>query len=130
MKIINTTQAPAAIGPYSQGIEVNGFIFFSGQIALTPAGDFLAGTLQEQAQQVFKNIDALLEEAQVKKTNIVKATVFLEDLANFATFNELYAAWLNGHKPARSCVQATLPKGAKVEIEVVGVKKKLSLNQF
>lgn len=119
MKIINTTLAPAAIGPYSQGIETNGLIFFSGQIALTPAGDFLDESLEVQALQVFKNIDALLKTAQVEKTNIVKAMVFLDDLGNFAEFNELYATWLDGHKPARSCVQATLPKGAKVEVEVV-----------
>lgn len=119
MKIINTTLAPAAIGPYSQGIETNGLIFFSGQIALTPAGDFLDESLEVQALQVFKNIDALLKTAQVEKTNIVKAMVFLDDLGNFTEFNELYATWLDGHKPARSCVQATLPKGAKVEVEVV-----------
>lgn len=122
MKIINTPHAPAAIGPYSQGIEANGFIFFSGQIALTPAGDFLKGPLAQQAAQVFANIDALLQEAGLNKTNLVKATVFLEDLANFAEFNQLYAEWLDGHKPARSCVQATLPKGAKVEVEVLAVR--------
>ena len=119
MRIINTNQAPAAIGPYSQGIATNGLIFFSGQIALTAEGDFLDESLETQALQVFKNIDALLSEAGVCKTNIVKATVWLEDLANFVEFNELYATWLNGHKPARSCVQAKLPKGAKVEVEVI-----------
>ncbi len=119
MKIINTPHAPAAIGPYSQGVATNGLIFFSGQIALTPEGNFLDSSLEAQAIQVFKNIDALLEEAGVGKNNIVKATVFLEDLAHFTAFNELYATWLDGHKPARSCVQATLPKGAKVEVEVV-----------
>lgn len=119
MKIINTPHAPAAIGPYSQGVATNGLIFFSGQIALTPEGNFLNESLEVQALQVFKNIDALLLEAGVAKTNIVKATVYLEGLTNFAEFNELYAAWLDGHKPARSCVQATLPKGAKVEVEVI-----------
>lgn len=119
MKIINTPNAPGAIGPYSQGIETNGLIFFSGQIALTPAGDFLDGSLSEQAAQVFKNIEALLKTAKVEKKNIVKGTVFLADLANFEAFNALYAAWLDGHKPARSCVQAQLPKGAKVEVEVI-----------
>jgi len=119
MKIINTPHAPAAIGPYSQGIETNGLIFFSGQIALTPEGDFLDGNLETQALQIFKNIDALLKKADVAKTNIVKAMVFLDDLANFVEFNELYATWLDGHKPARSCVQAILPKGAKAEVEVI-----------
>jgi len=119
MKIINTPNAPAAIGPYSQGVATNDLIFFSGQIALLPEGGFLDENLEAQALQVFKNIDALLLEAGVAKTNIAKATVFLEDLGNFTEFNELYSAWLNGHKPARSCVQATLPKGAKVEVEVI-----------
>jgi 2-iminobutanoate/2-iminopropanoate deaminase len=122
MKIINTTTAPAAIGPYSQGIETNGFIFFSGQIALTPEGNFLDEDIETQTLQVFKNIDALLAEAGVAKTNIVKGLVFFDDLANFAAFNELYATWLNGHKPARSCVQAQLPKGAKVEVEVIAAQ--------
>jgi 2-iminobutanoate/2-iminopropanoate deaminase len=119
MKIINTVHAPAAIGPYSQGVEANGLIFFSGQIALTPEGGFIDEDLETQTLQVFKNIDALLAEAGVAKTNIVKGLVFLDDLANFAAFNALYATWLDGHKPARSCVQAILPKGAKVEVEVI-----------
>lgn len=122
MKIINTTHAPAAIGPYSQGIDTGSLIFFSGQIALTPAGDFLDEDLATQARQVFANIEALLTEAGLQKSNIAKATVFLEDLGNFTEFNELYAAWLDGHKPARSCVQATLPKEAKVEVEVIVVR--------
>ncbi len=119
MKIINTSHAPAAIGPYSQGMDTGSLIFFSGQIALTPEGNFLDESLEAQALQVFKNIDALLEEVGLAKEHIAKATVFLEDLNNFAEFNELYATWLDGHKPARSCVQATLPKGAKVEVEVI-----------
>ena len=119
MEIINTPKAPAAIGPYSQGIKTGNLIFFSGQIALTPEGDFLDGSVAEQATQVFANIDALLAEAGVDKTNIVKALVFLDDLENFAEFNELYAAWLGYHKPARSCVQAKLPKNALLEVEVI-----------
>lgn len=122
MKIINTTQAPAAIGPYSQGIDTGSLVFFSGQIALTPEGEFLDKDLETQAQQVFKNIDALLAESGLNKTNLVKATVFLSDLGNFAEFNALYEAWLEGHKPARSCVKAQLPKGAKVEVEMIGVR--------
>lgn len=122
MKIINTPHAPAAIGPYSQGIDTGMLIFFSGQIALTPKGDFLDEDLATQALQVFKNIEALLAEVNLEKENIVKATVFLENLSNFAEFNELYATWLDGHKPARSCIQATLPKGAKVEVEVIVVR--------
>ena len=119
MKYIHTDHAPAAIGPYSQGVDTGSLIFFSGQIALTPGGDFLDGTLSEQATQVFANIDALLRETSLKKSNIAKVTVWLEDLAHFTEFNTLYEAWLEGHKPARSCVQARLPKGAKVEVEVI-----------
>lgn len=122
MKIINTNNAPAAIGPYSQGIDTGSMVFFSGQIALIPDGNFLDEDLTTQALQVFKNIDALLTEAGLEKTNIAKATVFLENLEDFTTFNALYETWLEGHKPARSCVQATLPKGAKVEVEVIGVR--------
>lgn len=122
MKFIHTPLAPPAIGPYSQGVDTGSLIFFSGQIALTPTGDFLDGSLAEQAQQVFKNIEALLSETGLKKTNIAKATVWLDDLNHFSEFNELYAAWLGDHKPARSCVQAKLPKGAKVEVEVMVVR--------
>lgn len=122
MKVIQTSAAPAAIGPYSQGIDTGSLVFFSGQIALTPAGDFLDGDLPQQAAQVFANIDALLKESGLEKTNIAKVTVWLEDLNNFAEFNTLYETWLEGHKPARSCVQATLPKGAKMEVEVIGTR--------
>ncbi len=119
MEIINTAHAPAAIGPYSQGMITDNLIFFSGQIALLPEGSFLEGDLQAQATQVFKNIDALLEEVNADKTQIAKATVWLSDLSNFTAFNTLYKKWLGGHKPARSCVQAQLPKDALVEVEVI-----------
>lgn len=120
MKIIETTQAPAAVGPYSQGIEVNGFIYFSGQIALNTEGQMIDGGVEDQTIQVFKNIDALLRASGSQRGDIVKALVFLQDINDFDRVNKLYAAFFENHRPARSCVEVSaLPKGAKVEIEVI-----------
>ncbi len=123
MKFISTSSAPAAIGPYSQGVSVNGFVFFAGQIALTPDGEFVDEDVSAQTTQVLKNIEALLTAENLKKENVVKATIFLDDINDFATVNEIYADFFGDHKPARSTIEVSkLPKNAKVEIEVIAAK--------
>jgi 2-iminobutanoate/2-iminopropanoate deaminase len=120
MKKIETTNAPAAIGPYSQGYIVNGLLFTSGQIALDPAtGTVVGTTIEEQTHQVMKNLGALLEAAGLTYTNVVKTTCFLADMGDFAAFNEIYAQYMTS-KPARSCVAVkTLPKNVLCEVEVI-----------
>ncbi|MCR5330107.1 MAG: RidA family protein [Lachnospiraceae bacterium] len=120
MKKINTEKAPAAVGPYSQAVEVNGLVYTSGQIALDPAtGNMVGTTIEEQAEQVMKNLTAVLEAAGTKPENAVKTLCFLTDLKDFATFNEIYARYFT-EKPARSCVEVSaLPKGAVCEVEVI-----------
>lgn len=123
-KIIQTTQAPAAIGPYSQAIRIDNMLFASGQLGIDPAtGNFVEGGVKEQTFQVFKNIRAILEEAQLAMQDIVKTTVFLADMSDFATVNEVYASHFEGDYPARSAVAVkTLPKNGLVEIEVIAYK--------
>lgn len=123
-KIISTNNAPAAIGPYSQAIEVNGTLYASGQIPIDPAtGDFVAGGIKEQTEQVFKNIKAILTEAGLTTANVVKTTVLLSDIANFSAMNEVYATQFEGTFPARSAFAVRdLPKAALVEIEVIAVR--------
>jgi 2-iminobutanoate/2-iminopropanoate deaminase len=123
-KIIATENAPAAIGPYSQAIEVNGVVYLSGQIPVDPAtGDFVPGGAKEQTVQCFKNIKAILTEAGLTMDNIVKTTVLLNDIAHFATMNEVYAEQFTGTFPARSAFAVKdLPKGALVEIEVIAAR--------
>ncbi|MGM7724479.1 2-iminobutanoate/2-iminopropanoate deaminase [uncultured Metabacillus sp.] len=124
MKIVSTNQAPAAIGPYSQGIIVNNLFYSSGQIPLTAEGEMVTGDISEQTHQVFKNLKAVLEEAGASLESVVKATVFLQDMNSFAAFNEVYGQYFSEHKPARSCVEvARLPKDALVEIEVIALIK-------
>lgn len=120
-KVISTTQAPAAIGPYSQAVEAGGFLFSSGQLGMDPVtGDFVEGGVREQAIQVFRNIRAILDEAGYTTADIVKTTVFLADMADFAVVNEVYAAQFEGAFPARSAVAVkTLPKNGLVEIEFI-----------
>lgn len=120
-KVIATDKAPAAIGPYSQAIEVNGLIFISGQLPIDPAtGDFPSEDIKEQTAQSFANIKAILAEAGLTTDNIVKTTVLLNDIANFAGMNEVYNAQFTGTFPARSAFAVKdLPKGALVEIEVI-----------
>jgi len=123
MKAIETDKAPKAIGPYSQGIVSGNLIFTAGQIPLTPAGEMVSGGIGEQAKQVFENLKAVLERQGSGLGKVVKVTVFLKDLGDFAKMNEVYAAYFNEHKPARSTVQvAALPKGALVEIDMVAEK--------
>lgn len=119
-KVISTDKAPGAIGPYSQGIVCNGFLFASGQIAINPAsGEIESATIEGQTEQVMKNIGGLLEAAGTSYENVVKTTCFLADMGDFGTFNEIYAKYFTS-KPARSCVAAkALPKGVLVEVEVI-----------
>ena len=120
LKKISTDKAPAAIGPYSQGIIAGGLLFASGQIAINPAtGEIEGNDIVAQAEQVMKNIGALLDEAGTSYENVVKTTCFLADMGDFATFNEVYARYFT-EKPARSCVAVkTLPKNVLCEVEVI-----------
>lgn len=117
---IETKNAPAAIGPYSQAIEVGNFIFTSGQIPIDPhTGTFVSGGIEEQTTQVIKNLTAVLEEAGSNLDRVIKTTCFLQNIGDFAKFNAVYEKYFTG-KPARSCVEVSaLPKGALVEIEVI-----------
>jgi 2-iminobutanoate/2-iminopropanoate deaminase len=123
-KVIATNNAPAAIGPYSQAIEINGMVFLSGQLPIDPAtGNFPEGGIKEQTEQSFKNIKAILAEAGLTADNIVKTTVLLSDIALFSSMNEVYANQFSGSFPARSAFAVKdLPKGALVEIEVIASK--------
>jgi len=120
MEIITAKEAPAAIGPYSQAMAVNGMVYTSGSIPLIPeTGELLNGGVKEQTELVIQNLKAVLAAAGCDLTNVVKTTCFLTDMQNFSAFNEVYAAHFTG-KPARSCVAVlALPKGALVEIEAV-----------
>lgn len=119
---IHTEKAPAAVGPYSQAVVAGGMVYTSGQIALDPAsGEIVGKTIEEQAEQVMKNLVAILEEAGTKPENAVKTLCFLTDINDFAAFNEVYARYFT-EKPARSCVGVKeLPKGAICEVEVIAV---------
>lgn len=123
-KQINTTSAPAAIGPYSQAIEANGFVFVSGQLPIDPAtGAFAEGGIKELTRQSLTNMKAILSEVGLTMANVVKTTVFLADMADFAEMNEVYATFFEGVCPARSAVAVkTLPKEARVEIECIAVR--------
>ena len=123
MKALHTKSAPAAIGPYSQAIEVNGFVFASGQIPIDPAtGEFVEGGIKEQTRQALTNAAHIMAEAGIDLSHVVKTTVFLADMADFAAFNEVYAEYFTS-KPARSCVAVKeLPKGVLCEIEAIAVK--------
>lgn len=121
MHSISTEKAPAAIGPYSQGVVVNGLLFASGQIALSPeTGELVGSTIEEQAEQVMKNVGALLTAAGTDFDHVVKTTCFLENIADFAKFNAVYAKSFGEKLPARSAVGIDkLPKGALIEVEVI-----------
>ncbi|HWK22911.1 MAG TPA: RidA family protein [Ureibacillus sp.] len=122
MKTVSTTNAPAAIGPYAQGIVVNGIFYSSGQIPLSASGELVEGDIVAQTNQVFENLKAVLEEAGSSLDKVVKTTVFLGDMNDFGAMNETYAKHFGDHKPARSAVEvARLPKDVKVEIEVIAV---------
>ena len=121
---INTAAAPAAIGPYSQAIEANGIVFVSGQLPIDPAtGAFVEGGIKELTRQSLTNMKAILAEAGLTMAHVVKTTVFLADMADFAEMNEVYATFFEGVCPARSAVAVkTLPKEARVEIECIAVR--------
>ena len=123
-KVISTDKAPSAIGPYSQAIEVNGMVYTSGVIPVIPAtGEIVEGGVEAQADQAFKNLCNLVEASGSKVENIVKTTVFIKEMNDFAAINEVYATFFEGAYPARSCVEvARLPKDVMLEIEAIATK--------
>ncbi|WP_068472553.1 RidA family protein [Saccharicrinis aurantiacus] len=123
-KIINTTNAPAAIGPYSQAIEVNGTLYISGQVPIVPAtGKVIEGDITAQTEQVMKNIEAILSEAGYSFKDVIKSTCLLSDMANFKAMNEVYGKYYNENPPARAAFAVKeLPLGVMVEIETIAIK--------
>lgn len=121
--IINTEKAPSAIGPYSQGIKVGNLVFTSGQIPINPAtGELVTGDVEKAAEQVMQNLKAILEEAGTNFANVIKTTVLLSDINDFATVNEVYGRYFPSEQPARSCFQVgKLPAGALLEVEVIAI---------
>jgi len=124
--VVSSTKAPGAIGPYSQAISANGFVFASGQLPIDPStGSFPEGGITAQSEQSIKNLDAILAEAGCGLDDVVKTTVFLKDIRDFSVMNEMYARYFKQQCPARSAVEvANLPKGAMVEIEAIAVLPK------
>lgn len=123
-KVIHTDQAPKAVGPYSQAIDIGNFVFCSGQIAINPANnEVLKVGIAEQTHQVMKNIEAVLKASDLNFSNIIKTTIFLTDMNDFAQVNEVYSSYLQSPYPARSTVAVSgLPKGVNVEIEVTAAR--------
>lgn len=120
MKQVSTNKAPQAIGPYSQGIIAPPFLFISGQIPLTPEGELVEGGIKEQAEQVMKNLQGILESQGLDFSKVAKVTIFLDDMNDFTVVNEIYAAYMQEHRPARSTVEVSkLPKNVKIEIEAI-----------
>ena len=121
--IIHTEKAPAAVGPYSQAIQIGNMLFASGQLGLNPETGLLPEGIESQTEQSLKNVAAILEAAGYEKTDVVKTTVYLASMQDFATVNGIYATFFGNHKPARSCVEvARLPKDGLVEIEIIAAK--------
>lgn len=122
-EIVSTEKAPGAIGPYSQAVKSGGMLFCSGQIPIDPAtGEFVKGGVAEQTEQVFKNLIAVLEAGGANLESVVKTTVFLADMNEFAAMNEVYGRYFDSNKPARATVQAArLPRDARVEIECIAI---------
>lgn len=122
-EVIHTDNAPAAIGPYSQAIKAGNLLFISGQVPFVPAtGEIVEGDVKAQTAQSLKNLQAILKEAGADFSNVVKTTVFIKDMNEFAQVNEVYAEYFGENKPARACVEvARLPKDVKVEIELIAV---------
>lgn len=124
MEYVKTELAPQAIGPYSQAVKVNGVVYTSGQIALTPAGEVVEGGIEEQANQVLENLSKVLEEAGSSLQHVIKTTVFIQDMNEFGALNAIYEKHFGEHKPARSTVEvARLPKDVRVEIEAIALCK-------
>ena len=124
-KVISTQKAPQAIGPYSQGIIAGNMVYTSGQLGIDPEnGEIVSSSIQDEARQSLKNLEAVLKEADVKLTDVIKITVFVKDLNQFAEINEVYSEFFSEQKPARSCVEvARLPKDGNIEIEAIALKK-------
>ncbi len=124
-KTISTQKAPAAIGPYSQAVEVNGILFLSGQLAIDPGtGKLVDGGITEQTMQVFRNIEAILDEAGYKFSDVVKTTCLLSSMTDFKAMNDVYGKYFQGDKPARAAFAVReLPLGALIEIETIAVKQ-------
>ncbi|KYH13178.1 RidA family protein [Staphylococcus kloosii] len=124
MKVINTNNAPEALGPYSHATEINGFLFTSGQIPLNTDGQIVSDDVQEQTRQVLENLKVVLDAAGSDIESVVKATIFIKDMNEFQKINEIYGEYFDAHQPARSCVEvARLPKDVKVEIELIAKVK-------
>ncbi len=122
MKYIQTSEAPQAIGPYSQAIAINGFLYTSGQIALTPDGEFVSGDIVTQTEQVLENLKQVLKAGGSSLDRVVKTTIYLKNMEDFEAVNRVYANFFGSHKPARSTVAVQkLPKDALVEIEAVAI---------
>lgn len=122
-EVINSKKAPAAIGPYSQAVKVNGFLFISGQLPMDPETmEIVDGDIQQQTKQSIENIKAILEEAGLNLNNVIKTTVFIKDMEDFSKINEVYGSYFNENKPARACIEvAKIPKDAGVEIEAIAI---------
>jgi reactive intermediate/imine deaminase len=119
---INTANAPQAIGPYEQAIKVGGIVYTSGQIPLRSDGSMAGECIKEQTTQVMQNLKAVLEAAGSSLDKVIKATIFIKDMTEFTTINEIYSSFFNGNFPARSCVEvARLPKDVRVEIEAIAI---------
>ena len=122
-RIFSTSNAPQAIGPYSQAVEANGFVFVSGQIPINPANGQIPEGIEAQTEQVLRNIGAILEAAGLTYANVVKTTVLLQSIADFATMNGIYAKYFTADGPARAAFEVSaLPKGALIEVEVIAAK--------
>lgn len=123
LKLLHTEKAPAAVGPYSQAVEVNGFVYTSGQLPADPATGELKTEIKEATKQSLENVKAILENAGTSMEKVVKVMIFVDDMDDFGAVNEVYGEYFSEHKPARSCVEvAALPKGAIVEIEAIAIK--------
>ena len=121
-QIIQTNKAPAAIGPYSQAVKAGNLLFTSGQLGLEPESGTLPQGIGDQTKQSLKNIQAILEEAGIRKTDVIKTVIYLKNMLDFAAVNRIYADFFGDHKPARSCVEVSqLPKGGLIEIEVIAL---------
>jgi 2-iminobutanoate/2-iminopropanoate deaminase len=122
MEFLHTDNAPAAIGPYSQAVKANGFLYTSGQIALTPEGKMLENDIKLQTRQVFANLKAILDDNESSIDNVIKVNIFLDDMDDFGIVNVLYAEFFGEHKPVRSTVAVkTLPKNALIEIDLIAL---------
>lgn len=120
MEIYSTKKAPEAVGPYSQAVSSNGFLYTSGQIPMKTEGEIIEGEIEEQTHQVFKNLIATLDSASLKLNDVIKVNIFISNMDEFSRINSVYSEYFTDHKPARSCVEvARLPLDVKIELEVI-----------